>query len=161
MSKINYLQQTQLNNFYSKSNTNMNQIIWDSIETADESLILALNSKITNTYRAKINLLYNLLHSTKPLPLTDAKSVIKFFNIIAPLGNEFSFGCFSWNFKLVGKRLYVQNSVSKLDLNDYLRYNFLNPIKRVLKVSNVKFNYYQLKSARFYRSVDVVYVIDF
>lgn len=161
MNKIDYLQQTQMNNFYSKSNTSMNQVIWDSIESADDSLILALNSKITNVYRAKINLLYNLLHSTKPLPLSDVKSVKKFFNVIAPLGNEFSFGCFSWNFKLVDNRLYIQNSVSKTDLNDYLRYHFLNPIKRILKISNVKYNYYQLKSARFYRSVDVVFVVDF
>ena len=161
MNNTDFYQKLKMNNFYDKSNTSMNKIIWDSIDTADETLIHSLNAKLFDTYHAKINLLFNLLYSSEPLPIKDKKSVIKFFNVIAPLNNEFNMGSYSWNFKTSKKRLYVQNSISKIDLNDYLRAKYLEPIKCILNFSNIKYDYYQLKSNRFYKNVDIVFVFDF
>jgi hypothetical protein len=161
MDNKDFLQKIKMNNFYDKSNSDVNELIWNSIETADETLIHSLNKKIFDTYHAKLNLLYNLLYSTDPLPIKDKKSIIKFFNIMAPLNNEFNMGSYNWNFKIVEKRLFVQNSITKTDLNDYLKVHYLNPIKSVLKQSGVKFDYYQFKSNRFYRNVDIVFVFDF
>ena len=161
MNNKEFYQQIKMNNFYNKSNVNMNELIWNSIETADETLICSLNTKLFDTYHAKINLLFNLLYSSEPLPIKDKKSVIKFFNVIAPLNNEFNMGSYTWNFKSSGKRLYVQNSVSKIDLNDYLRVRYLNPIKCILNFSHLQFEYYQMKSNRYYKNVDIVYVFDF
>ena len=161
MNNKDLLQKIKMNNFYDKSNSNVNELIWNSIETADETLIHSLNTKLFDTYHAKLNLLYNLLYSTEPLPIKDKRSIIKFFSVIAPLNNEFNMGSFSWNFKSSGTRLYVQNSITKADLNDYLKVHYLNPIKSVLKQSGIKFDYYQFKSNRFYRNVDIVFVFDF
>jgi hypothetical protein len=161
MNNKDFHQQIKMNNFYDKSNSNMNELIWDSIETADETLIRSLNSKLFDTYHGKINLLFNLLYSNEPLPIKDKKSVVKFFNIIAPLNNEFNMGSYSWNFKSCEKRLYVQNSVSKIDFNDYLQVKYLNPVKCVLNLSNIKFDYFQMKSNRYYKNMDIVFVFDF
>jgi hypothetical protein len=161
MSNKDLRQQVVMNNFYNKSNNNLNQVIWDSVETADDSLIHSLNTKLFDTYRAKLNLLFNLLYSTQPLPIKDKDSVLKFFKIIAPLNNEFNMGSYSWNFKVYEKRLYVQNSVCKIDFNDHLVNGYLDPIKRILEFSNIKFKYYQMKSNRYYKNIDIIYVFDF
>jgi hypothetical protein len=154
-------QQIKMNNFYSKSNTKINQIIWNSVDNMDESLIHSLNSKLFDTYHAKINLLFNLLYSTEPLPIKDKQSIMKFFNLIAPLNNEFNLGSYSWNFKIAENRLYVQNSISKMDFNDNLQTKYLEPIKTILNLSNIKYDYYHIKSSRFYKTVDIIFVINF
>ena len=161
MNNKDFHQQIKMNNFYNKSNSNINDIIWNSIETADESLIKSLNTKLFDTYHAKINLLFNLLYSSEPLPIKDKKSIIKFFKIIAPLNNEFNMGSYTWNFKLSENKLYVQNSILKKDLNEYIHTKYLNPIKYILKLSNINFDYYQLKSNRYYKNMDVIFVFDF
>jgi len=160
MNNKDFHQQIKMNNFYDKSNSNVNELIWNTIESADDTLIRSLNTKLFDTYHAKINLLYNLLYSTEPLPIKDKKSITKFFNIIAPLNNEFNMGSNVWNFKLLEKKLYVQNSVTKIDLNDYLQVKYLEPIKHILNLSNINFDYYQLKSNRFYKNIDIVFVFD-
>lgn len=154
-------QEIKMNNFYSKSNDHLNQLIWDSIETADDSLIHSINTKLFDTYRAKLNLLFNLLYSNKPLPIKDKDSVLKFFKIISPLNNEFNMGSYNWNYKFHNGKLFVQNSISKTDLNDNLINNYLNPIKKILDFSNIKFKYWEMKSNRYYKNIDLVYVFDF
>jgi hypothetical protein len=135
-------------------------LIFNSIETADEMLIHSLNSKIFDTYGAKINLLFNLLYSTETLPINTMKSIMHFFNIISPLNNEFNMGSYKWNFKTVENRLYVQNSITKHDLNDYVKLKYLNPLNKVLTISNLTFDYYQIKSSRFYKNVDIIFVFE-
>ena len=147
MTKTNDLyQQIIITNTYNNQSNNLNKLIWDSIETADDSLIHSLNNKLTDTYRQKINLIFNILYSPCPLEITGEQSIKKFFNILSPLNNEFSMGSFKWNYKVDESKLYVQNSITKYDLNDYLKEKYLNPIQNILKISNVKFDYYEIKS---------------
>ena len=82
MNNKDFLQKIKMNNFYDKSKSNVNELIWNSIETADETLIHSLNTKIFDTYHAKLNLLYNLLYSTEPLPIKDKKSIINLIKIL-------------------------------------------------------------------------------
>lgn len=161
MNNTDYPQKIKMNNTYTRSNPNINDLIWNSIETADENLINSLNTKLFDTYRAKLNLLYNLLYSQQPLPIKDKKSITKFFNIIAPLNNEFNMGSYSWNFKSIEKKLYVQNSITKVDLTDYLKEHYLNPIKKIFTLSGIKFDYYQINSNRYYKSIDIIFVFNF
>ena len=156
-----FIQKFKMNNFFDRSKPKYNDLIWNSIETADEQMIDYLHSKVYDTYLKKINILYNLLYSTEKLPIKTKADVIKFFNIISPLNNEFNLGSYNWSFKHVDKRLYIHNSLLKVDLNFNFKVYFLNPIKRVLKLSGVNFKYYEFKSMRYYRSVDIVFVVDF
>lgn len=158
---IEYAQKLRMNNFYDRSVTKYNNLIWENIETADNAMVDYLNNKIFDTYRKRLNLLNNILYSTEGLPIKTRADVKKFFNIIAPLNNEHNLGTYNWTFKDVEKRLYIHNSLLKVDLNINLKIYFLNPIKRVLKLSGVNFKYYEFKSMRYYRSVDIVFVVDF
>jgi hypothetical protein len=161
MNNKDFKQQIFMNNVYDNSNSNLNNVIWNSIETADDVLIKSLNSKLFNTYQAKLNLLYNLLYSNNPLPINNKQSITKFFKIMSPLNNEFNLASFSWNFKFYNDKLYIQNSISKSDFNDFFEMNFLNPIKNILNLSNVNFDFYLFKSNRYYKNLDIVFVFKF
>ena len=158
---IEYAQKLRMNNFYDRSVSKYNGLIWENIETADDAMVDYLNNKIFDTYRKRLNILNNMLYSTQGLPIKTRADVKKFFNIITPLNNEHNLGTYNWTFKDVEKRLYIHNSLLKVDLNFNFKVYFLNPIKRVLKLSGVNFKYYEFKSMRYYRSVDVVFVVDF
>ncbi len=158
--KDNY-QKITMNNSYSRSKPEYNKLIWDNIETADDSMIRYLNNKIVGTYRLKLNLIYNILYSFEGLPIRYKKDVLKLFNIFAPLSNEFNLGSYRWSHKIVDNRLYIQNSVLKIDFDDHFRSYFLNPIKRLLRLSGVDFKYYHFKSTRYNRNIDLVFAFDF
>jgi len=160
MNNKNFLQETMMNNFYNKTNNNLNNEIWNTIQKADEMLIHSLNNKLFDTYHAKINLLFSLLYSDKPLPLNDKNSIIKFFNIISPLNNEFNLGSYNWNYKLVDGKLFVQNSILKSDFNKEINLKYFNPIKNILNLSNINFEYYEFKSNRFFKNIDIIYVFN-
>ena len=156
-----YLQKFMMNNSYSRSVPEYNKLIWNNIETADESMLRYLNNKVVDTYRMKLNLIYNILYSSEGLFIRYKKDVLKLFNIIAPLSNEYNLGNYKWSHKIVDNRLYIQNSVLKIDFNDHFRIYFLNPLKRLLRLSGVDYKYYHFKSTRYYRNVDLVFAFDF
>lgn len=156
-----FIQQIKLNNQYKKSLPEYNNLIWENIETADDTMIHFLHSKIHDPYHKKIQILYNLINSSEKLPIETFNDVIKFFNIISPLSNEFNFSSFNWNHEITNKKLYIQNSLLKTDLNNNVKTSFLNPIKNILKFSCPKFKYFEFKSSRFHNNIDIVFVFDF
>lgn len=155
-----YKQKYIMNNVYSKSNSDYNQIIWDTISSADDIAIKLLNNKIYDVYNAKLNLINNLLNSSKPLPLNNLNDIIKFFNIITPLNNEYNLGSYNWNIKIHDKNLLlIQNSILKSNFNNTIYQQYLKPIKNILKLSNLNYNYFEIKSSRFYKSIDIIFTI--
>ena len=58
----------------------------------------------------------------------------KFFNWIAPLNNEYNFGSFEWQKKIIKnnekKRIIFQNSISKNDICTYMYKNYIDLIKK-------------------------------
>ena len=149
-----------MNNVYSKSNTKYNKIIWDTIEKADDSLINTINSKIFDTYHAKINLINNLLYSTEPLPIFNSSDIIKFFSILSPLNNEYNLGSFAWDHITHDKLLIVQNSILKSDMNQYVFSKYISPIKNIISLSGFKVHLYQISSKRFNKTIDLIFVIE-
>ena len=157
----NYRQKIIMNNFYARSKSEYNDLIWDNIETADDAMLKHLNNKILDTYRMRLNLINNILYSTEGLNISYKKDVLKLFNILAPLSNEYNLGSYKWSHKIVDNKLYIQNSVLKFDFTDNFRIYFLNPIKRLLKLSGIQYKYYHFKSTRYYRNIDIVFTFDF
>jgi hypothetical protein len=155
------MQHIKLNNQYNKSLSIYNNLIWENMETADDTMINFLHSKIHDSYHKKIHILYNFINSTEKMPIESYKDVIKFYNIISPLNNEFNFSSFNWNHEIINKKLYIQNSLLKANLNDLVKSSFLNPIKNILKISGLNFKYYEFKSRRYNHNVDIVFVFDF
>lgn len=156
-----FFQKIMMNNTYSRSRPQYNKLIWDNIETADDTMIKYLNNKIVDTYRMKLNLIYNILYSLEGLPIRYKKDVLKLFNIFAPLSNEFSLGSYKWSHKIVDNRLFIHNSVLRIDFDDHFKMFFLNPIKRLLRLSGVDYKFYYFKSTRYYRNIDIVFAFDF
>jgi hypothetical protein len=156
-----YYQKFMMNNTYSRSKPNYNKLIWDNIETVDDTMIKYLNNKIVDTYRMKLNLVYNILYSLEGLPIRYKKDVLKLFNIFAPLSNEFSLASYKWSHKIVDNRLFIHNSVLRVDFNDHFKMFFLNPIKRLLRLSGVDYKFYYFKSTRYNRNIDIVFAFDF
>jgi hypothetical protein len=160
MNSKNSKQSIIMNNQYEKSNPVYNKLIWDTIHLGDSELIKNINSKISDTYHAKINLINNLLYSTKPLPMSNSNDIIKFFNILSPLNNEYNLGSFTWDYILHDKLLIFQNSILKSDYNKYILNKYINPIKNILIISGFKVNLFQFKSKRFNKTIDLIFVIE-
>ena len=160
MDNKNSKQKIIMNNQYEKSNPTYNKLIWDTIYSEDSTLIKNINSKILDTYHAKINLINNLLYSPEPLPISNPNDIIKFFNILSPLNNEYNLGSFSWDYILHDKLLIFQNSILKSDYNKYVLNKYINPIKNILNMSRFKVNLFQFKSKRFNKTIDLIFVIE-
>jgi hypothetical protein len=162
---VDHKQSCIMNNIYSKSNSDYNQVIWDTIDKADDSLIKSLNAKIFDVYQGKLNLINNILNSTIPLPIKTRDDIKKLFNIIAPLNNEYNFGSYKWNFMIPKnqneKILLIQNSITKYNFNEYVLKKYIEPIQNILKLSNIDYKYFEFKSKRFYKNIDIVFVIRF
>jgi hypothetical protein len=150
-----------MNNVYSNSNPSFNKVIWDTIDKADDYMIKSINNKICDVYHAKINLINNLLFSTEPLNINSKEDIIKFFNILSPLNNEYSFGSYSWDFQDHDNKLLIHNSILKSDLNQYIYKKYINPLKNVLTISNINFKYYEFKNNRFNKTIDIILIINF
>ena len=148
-------------NDYSKTNNKYSNIIWNEIDNglSDESLIKSINDKLFDTYSAKINIINNLLNSSNPLPILEKKDIIKFFNVLSPLNNEYNFASYTWNFKMYNGYLMIQNSICKADYCEYIKNKYINPIKNILEMTKFKFKYYEFKSNRFYKNIDIIFVI--
>jgi hypothetical protein len=152
-------QSIMMNNSYSKTKNEYNNVIWDTIECADDFAIQSLNSKIFNVYNGKINIINNLLNSTVPLPITNKKDVRKFFNILAPLNNEYNLASYNWNMKTHNGYLLIANSICKSDLNDWIYNKYINPIQNILDLAKIEYKYYEFKSSRYYKNIDIVFCI--
>jgi hypothetical protein len=160
MNSKNSKQSIIMNNQYDKSNPAYNKLIWDTIHLGDSELIKNINSKILDTYHAKINLINNLLYSPEPLPMSNSNDIIKFFNILSPLNNEYNLGSFTWDYILHDKLLIFQNSILKSDYNKYILNKYINPIKNILIISGFQVNLFQFKSKRFNKTIDLIFVIE-
>jgi len=171
-SKLFNTQEIIMNNNVDKKCYNMD-FIWNNINTSDSEIINKMVSLLTNPYQQKLNLIYSLLYSNNSIPIKCYKDIINFFNFISPLNNEFLMGSYNWNIKLINvnnnennkknkknKKLFIQNSINKIDSGNLFYNKYINPIKKILDNSNVKFSYFEFKCNRFYKSKDIVWVFD-
>lgn len=163
-SKISNLQQIIMNNNVQNKCDNM-EFIWNNINTSDNQIIKRMSSMLTNECLQKLNLIYSLLYSNNSLPLKSYTDIINFFYFISPLNNEFLMASYKWNVKIVkdddgNDKLFIQNSINKIDSCNFFYNKYINPIKNILIKSGVKFDYFEFKCGRFYKSKDIVWVFE-
>jgi hypothetical protein len=165
-SKLFNTQEIIMNNYVDKKCNNMD-FIWDNINSSDSEIINKMSSFLINPYQQKLNLIYSLLYSNNSIPIKNFKDIINFFNFISPLNNEFLMGSYNWNIKIINdknniddKKLFIQNSINKIDSCNLFYIKYINPIKKILDNSNIKFSYFEFKCNRFYKSKDIVWVFD-
>ena len=119
---------------------------------------------IYNPYQKKLNLINLILDSEQHFPLDNYLDIIKFFNWLNPLTIEYKMASSSWNIKSVKygnrEKILLQNSISKVDLNDNFCSGYINKIKKVLTNSGNKYYYFEFKSKRFNKIKDIIWVFD-
>jgi hypothetical protein len=139
-------------------------IIWDNCLNNDEHILKHLNNLILDHNQIKENLAMYLLISKNKLPIKSLQDIKKLFNIINSLNNKYDMGSNTWECKNViyknEKFLFIKNSVSRLN-HDIKFKNFINLIKNKFKISDVEFNYFELTSSRFNKTVDIIFVFNY
>jgi hypothetical protein len=161
-SKLINVQKIIMNNSVQNKCDNM-EFIWNNINTSDTNIIKKMSSMLTNEYQQKLNLIYSLLYSNNSLPLKNHTDIINFFYFISPLNNEFLMASYKWNVKIVkddngNNKLFIQNSINKIDSCNVFYNKYIDPIKNILIKSSIKFDYFEFKCNRFYKSKDIVWV---
>jgi len=153
-----------LMNNYKKSFIKNSDFIWDNIFTCDDTIENKIYNLIVNPYQKKLNLINLILNSDISFPISNCKDIIMFFNWICPLNIEYKMGSNEWNYSSVKygnkEKILVQNSISKMDMNDNFYSNYIKKIKNILSNSKIKYNYFEFKSKRFNKIKDIIWVFD-
>lgn len=151
----------------SHSVINDSTLLWNNINSNDENIINHMYNLIDNTYQKKINLISMFLKSNFSIPKDTSNistSIIKFFNTISVLSPEFTLGEREWVHKFVKNneqnKLFIHNSISKKNKASNFYNNLINPIKKILLNSSIKYYYYEYKSKRFNKTTDIIFVFD-
>ncbi len=160
MNSLENLQLIQMNNIPNKIN-NLDYI-WNNILSSDDIIISSVNNSIDDCYFKKLSIVNYILYTCPSLNLKLDKDIIKFFNILSIQSPTYLLGSREWSFKYIknNKNLLVQNSVSKADSSNIFYQNFINPIKKILSSSNVKFYFFEFKSKRFNKTKDIIFVFE-
>ena len=151
-------------NNYKKSKILNEKFIRENIFSNDSDIENKIYNLICNPYQKKLNLKNLILDSNLCFPLNNYLDIIKFFNWLNPLTIEYKMASDSWNIKSVKygnrEKILLQNSISKVDMNDYFCLGYINRIKKVLTNSGIKYYYFEFKSKRFNKIKDIIWVFD-
>ena len=151
-------------NNYKKSEIINDKFIGDNIFSNDIDIENKIYNLITNPYQKKINLMNLVLDSDLHFPLNNYLDIIKFFNWLNPLTIEYKMASGCWNIKSVKygnkTKILLQNSISKVDLNEHFNLKYINKIKKVLSNAGIKYYYFEFKSKRFNKIKDIIWVFE-
>lgn len=154
-------QRILMNNFIPNkiSEQNMN-LLWENINSSDESILKTINNIFMNQYTLKLNLINYLLNSLGSLPIRTYTDLIKFFKTLNPLNVQYLMGSNEWNYKIAESKIFFQNSISKKDSSDIFYNFYINLVKKKLIESKIEYNYFEFKLKRFNKTKDIVWVFD-
>lgn len=131
---------------------------------SDEFIENKIYSLISNPYQKKLNLINLIIDSNLNLGLKTYLDIIKFFSWLNPLTIEFGFASGKYNIRTIKyanrEKVLLQNSISKIDHNEYFVSNYINKIKKILTKSGIKYYYFEFKSKRFNKIKDIIWVFD-
>ena len=156
-------QQIMMNN-YTKTIILNKELILNNIYSTDDEIYTQIYKQIDNPYQKKLNTINMLLKSDLQIPMTNIVEIIKFFNWLSPLNNEFNLSSKDWDRKIIKygnkKKIILQNSISKQDIGKNFYLNYIDLIKKNLVKSNVSYDYFEFKTKRFNKIKDIIWVFD-
>jgi hypothetical protein len=159
-SKLLNRQKIIMNNYKNSYIMNENFIL-NNIYSNDELIYNKIYNLIQNPYQKRINTINLILTSNISIPINNYKNIIKFFNWLSPLNNEYNMSSKDWNIKTVKygnrEKILLQNSISKKDMTEIFYSNYINLIKKKLTNSNIDYCYFEFKSKRFNKIKDIVW----
>ena len=137
--------------------------LYNNLNNLDENMLKIMNNKIINPYQCKLNLLNYILKNGENIIIKNRIDIKKFFNTLNPLNNFYELGSFEWQFddlEIDNKKfLLVKNSVLKENMIDDFYVNYIDQIKKIFINNKLDFTYEEFKTPRFYKSVDIIFII--
>ena len=79
--------------------------------------------------------------------------------MLSPLNIEYNMGSKSWDFRIHQNFIIIQNSALKTNLSMWFYENYLLQISKILKLSNIPYEYKEFNHRRYFKSKDIIYVI--
>lgn len=139
-------------------------LILNNIYSFDDEIYSQIYKQIENPYKKKLNIMNLILESDLKIPMSTHTDIIKFFNWLSPLNNEYNMSSKDWNIKTIEyankKSILLQNSISKKDMGGKFYSNYIDLIKKKLSDSKVEYIYFEFKSKRFNKVKDIVWAFE-
>lgn len=156
-------QQIIMNNYKETFITN-NQLILNNIYSTDDEIYSQIYKQISNPYQKRLNTIGLLLKSDLKIPMVNMTDIIRFFNWLSPLNNEFNMGSKDWVWKKIKygnkEKFLLQNSISKQDMGRTFYSNYIDLVKSKLALAGINFCYFEFKSKRFNKVKDIIWAFD-
>lgn len=156
-------QQIIMNNYKETFITN-NQLILNNIYSNDDEIYSQIYKQISNPYQKRLNTIGLLLKSDLKIPMVNMTDIIRFFNWLSPLNNEFNMGSKDWVWKKIKygnkEKFLLQNSISKQDMGRTFYSNYIDLVKSKLDLAGINFCYFEFKSKRFNKVKDIIWAFD-
>lgn len=141
-----------------------NELILNNIYSTDDEMYSQIYKQILNPYQKRLNTMYLLLKSDLVIPMLTITDIIRFFNWLTPLNNEFNMSSKDWAYKKIKygnkQKFLLQNSISKQDMGKTFYSNYIDLVKNKLTLGNVNFYYFEFKSKRFNKVKDIIWAFD-
>ena len=174
LSKNNIISNTKSNKFinrqqiimnnYKETTINNNQLVLNNIYSTDDEIYSQIYNQISNPYQKRLNTIGLLLKSDLIIPMSNMTDIIRFFNWLSPLNNEFNMGSKDWAWKKIKygnkEKFLLQNSISKQDMGRTFYSNYIDLIKAKLTLAGIEFCYFEFKSKRFNKVKDIIWAFD-
>lgn len=133
-----------------------NEYIYNVIKNGDIDLIKHVNNKIFTDNDHRFFLVSKILNSNYKINYLDIRN---FFAILSPLNIEYNMGDKKWNYKLWNEYLLIQNSVLKQNISPLFYDMYINKIKHILNISEIKYYYKEFKDRRNNKTKDIIFII--
>ena len=140
------------------------ELILNNIYSTNDEIYSQIYKQISNPYQKRLNTMYLLLKSDLVIPMSNMIDIIRFFNWLSPLNNEFNMSSKDWTFKKIKygnkQKFLLQNSISKQDLGKTFYSNYIDLVKKKFDLSGINFCYFEFKSKRFNKVKDIIWAFD-
>ena len=156
-------QQIIMNN-YKETQLLNTELILNNIYSTDDEIYSQIYNQISNPYQKRLNTIGLLLKSNLIIPMSNMTDIIRFFNWLSPLNNEFNMGSKDWAWKKIKygnkEKFLLQNSISKQDIGRTFYSNYIDLVKAKLTLAGINFCYFEFKSKRFNKVKDIIWAFD-
>jgi hypothetical protein len=136
------------------------QLLWDNINSTDETVLKQLNNIFIDYNIIKKNLISFFLKSDNKIPISNSNDLVKLFKLFEQLNNEYMLASDIWNTQIVESKIFFQNSISKKDSTNNFYSNYIDLVKKKLIQSGIEFNYFEFRLKRFNKTKDIIFVFD-
>ena len=153
--QANRYQELMHNNIKNNNILDNIDIIKKAIENGDNDLMKSFYNKVSNDHEIRVNLIKKII-SVDYIIENNIDEIKKFFGMLSPLNIEYNMGSKSWDFKIHQNFIIIQNTALKTNLSMWFYENYLLQISKILKLSNISYEYKEFNHRRYFKSKDII-----